>query len=172
MKPPFRHRIAELCLIALPVALLATVATARSTDRDQALKVNAGGLDGPVSQNGDTVLTDVTITQGSLRIEASRATVTRTDGEVTRVVLEGQPASLRQENDAGLPMLARASRIDYDTGSETVLLRGAVQIEQGRDTFRGEQVRYDTRNGHISGDGGTGGRIELTIQPKPRSPAN
>src|SRR5690606_28102636 len=110
--------------------------------------------------------------QGSLRIEARRATVSRDDGEVTRVVLEGAPASLQQENDDGVLMKAQAGRIHYDTTSETVVLSGAVRIDQGRDTFRGERVRYDTRNGRITGDGGDGGRIHLTIQPKSRAAAD
>ncbi len=173
MKHPLRHRTAETLLIGLLAGLLFAVnAFARSTDRDQELKVNAGGLDGPISQSGDTLLTDVVITQGSLRIEAGRATVSRNDGEVTKVVLQGEPASLQQENDDGVLMKARAHRIDYDTGTETVVLTGSVRIDQGRDVFRGERVRYDTRNGRITGDGGQGGRIELTIQPKARTPAD
>ena len=145
---------------------------AHSTDREQPLQVNAGGLDGPVSQNGETVLTDVIITQGTLRIEARRASVRRSDGEVTRVVLEGAPASLQQKNDDGQLMQAQAHNIDYDTSSEIVLLTGTVQIHQGRDEFRGERVRYDTRNGRITSDGGTDGRIQLTIHPKSRAPAD
>jgi len=152
--------------------LLPGIVAARSSDRDQPLDVQAGGLDGPVSQDGDTVLTDVTITQGSLKIDAQRATVSRIDGEVTRVLLKGAPASLQQENDDGQLMTARANLIDYDTSSESVLLTGSVHINQGRDEFRGERVRYDTRNGRITGDGGTDGRIHLTIHPRPRAPAD
>lgn len=171
MKHPPRRRAAETLLIGLATCLLLASgpAFARSSDRDQALDVRAGGLDGPISQSGDTLLTDVTITQGSLRIEAQRATVTRDDGEVTRVVLVGDPARLQQENDDGVLMKAQANNIHYDTSSETVMLTGAVRIDQGRDVFRGERVRYDTRNGRVTGDGGEGGRIHLTIQPKARA---
>ena len=170
MKHPPRHPIAEMLLLGLLTGTMFTgTALARSTDRDQQLDVRAGGLDGPISQNGVTRLTDVIITQGSLRIEAANADVTRDDGEVTQVLLQGEPASLQQESDEGVLMKAQARRIDYDTHSETVVLVGAVRIDQGRDVFRGERVRYDTRNGRISGDGGEGGRIHLTIQPKPRA---
>ena len=173
MKRPLRHSIAETLLLGLLAGLLFVGnAFARSTDRDQELDVRAGGLDGPISQSGITRLTDVIITQGSLRIAAANADVTRDDGEVTKVVLQGQPASLQQENDDGMLMKAQANRIDYDTNTETVVLTGAVRIDQGRDVFRGERVRYDTRNGRITGDGGEGGRIHLTIQPKTRTPAN
>ena len=134
MKHPPRHPIAEMLLLGLLTgAMFAGTALARSTDRDQQLDVRAGGLDGPISQNGVTRLTDVIITQGSLRIEAARATVSRDDGEVTKVVLQGEPASLQQENDDGVLMKAQARRIDYDTHIETVVLTGAVRIDQGRD---------------------------------------
>lgn len=165
------HALKRALAILLTCLLLPGVVAARSSDRDQPLDVRAGGLDGPVSQSGDTVLTDVTIIQGSLRIDAQRATVSRHDGEVTRVLLEGAPASLQQENDTGQLMKAQARLIDYDTNSESVLLTGAVLINQGRDEFRGERVRYDTRQGHILGEGGTDGRIQLTIHPKPRKTA-
>ena len=173
MTLPFRHRVLDRSLATLLICLLfSSVAAARSSDRDQALDVRAGGLDGPISQDGDTVLTDVTIIQGSLKIDALRATVSRSDGEVTRVLLEGSPASLQQENDSGQMMKANAKLIDYDTNSESILLTGSVLINQGRDEFRGERVRYDTRQGRILGEGGSDGRIQLTIHPKPRKTAD
>lgn len=176
MTPPFPPRVVEPALraILLGCALLLACGTAlaRSSDRDQPLDVHAGGLDGLISQHGDTLLTDVIITQGTLRIEAAHATVSRENGNVTRVVLLGEPALLQQENDDGVLMKAQANRIQYDTSSETVLLTGAVRIDQGRDVFRGARVTYDTRNGHISGDGGSGGRIHLTIQPSNKPPAD
>lgn len=176
MTPQLRHRTINQLLVIMLAGLLLLMAGstwARTSDRNQPLDLHAGGLDGPIAQSGDTLLTDVIITQGTLRIEAEHATITRLDGEVTKVVMNGTPASLQQENDEGVLMTAKAQRIDYDTNSETVLLTGAVQIDQGRDTFRGERVSYDSRNGHIKGDGGPGGRIHLTIQPKspPAEPA-
>lgn len=158
----------EFVLAALlgAVLLFPSLGLARSSDRDQMLDIRADGLDGPIAQTGDTELRNVVITQGSLRIDAVKAVISRRDGDVTRVVLTGTPAALQQENDDGQLMKAKARRIDYDTHSEKVVLTGAVEIEQGRDTFRGERVDYDTRNGHITGDGGQGGRIQLTIQPK------
>ncbi len=174
MPPLFPTRILEITCLALASSLLLVSldSSARSTDREQELMVNAGGLDGMIDPDGDTILTEVTIQQGSLRIEAGRATVTRKAGDVTRVLLEGSPASLQQENDDGQLMRAQAQRIEYGTNDETVLLVGAVHINQGRDEFRGEQVRYDTRNGRITGEGGTNNRIQLIIHPKTRTTAD
>lgn len=156
-------------LLALGLALACPAAWARSDDRDQPLSFDAKGADAVLQSDGESRFTEVTITQGTLRIQAAQAAVTQSQGEVTRVVLQGEPASLQQEGDDGVLMRAQAQRIDYDTATEVVVLTGRVQIDQGRDTFRAERVRYDTRNGHISGDGGPGdGRIHLTIQPKPR----
>lgn len=176
MTPLFPRRAPEALLVMLLVgcALLlgSAAAVARSNDRDQPLDIHAGGLDGMIAQHGDTQLTNVIITQGTLRIEAARATITREHGAVTHVLLLGEPALLQQENDDGVLMKAQANRIQYDTSSETVLLTGAVRIDQGRDVFRGARVTYDTRNGRISGDGGAGGRIHLTIQPSNKPPAD
>ena len=170
--PPRRvNKSLGLFALLLITCICCTHAVARSTDRDQPLDLRAEGLDGPIAQSGDTKLRNVTITQGTLRIDATDAVITRVDGEVTKVVLNGSPASLEQENDEGVLMKAQAQMIHYDTSSERVLMTGAVRIEQGRDIFRGERVNYDTRQGRINGDGGEGGRIHLTIQPKAK-PAN
>ena len=167
-----RPRIETITLLVILGLLAGGDVAAHSKDREAELSLKAGGLDGPIQSNGDTILTDASISQGTLKIEAARATVTRKDSEVTRVVLEGKPATLQLENDDGVLMRAQAQRIDYDTDKETVLLTGEVFISQGRDEFRGERVNYDTRNGRITGTGGVGGRIELIIHPKPRTPVN
>ncbi|MEZ5544994.1 MAG: lipopolysaccharide transport periplasmic protein LptA [Lysobacteraceae bacterium] len=156
-------------LIALPVlAMMLFVpdaAQARKSDRDQEVNMSASGLVTALAQDGDTKLTDLVITQGTLRIEAVSGTVTRTKGDFSRIVLEGTPAVMQQENDDGVPMKAQAQRIVYLPQADMVTLTGQVAIDQGQDSFRGESVTYDIGSGRMKADGGTG-RIQMTIQPR------
>jgi lipopolysaccharide export system protein LptA len=165
-----RLRPAEL-LIALVACLAALPSStqARSDDRQQPMAIEADYADATLADDSESILKKVVITQGSLRIEADMATVTRRAGEITRVLLEGKPASLQQQNDNGARMRASAHRIDYDTTSEIVVMTGAVEIDQGADTMRGEKITYNLTDGQLNA-GAEGSRIHMTIQPKPAAP--
>ncbi len=166
-----RHHEPSFVLHATMLALVALVPAstfARDSDRAKEVALSAAGFDGILAEDGDTLVTDLIITQGTLRIEARKGTVTRRAGDFARIVLEGAPAEMAQENNDGVPMKARAHRIDYDPIKDTVKLTGAVAIDQGQDSFRGESVDYDIASGRMKADGGTG-RITMTIQPRKKS---
>ena len=158
---------ALLLMLLLPAAVLA-----RSTDRNQEMQVEATGADAVLNDDGESILTGVTITQGTMQIEANKATITRLKGDITRIVLDGSPARMQQENDNGELMRARAQRIDHNPVTEVIVLTGAVEVDQGTNTMRGERITYDTKSGRLNADGGGGdGRIRMTIKPKPGTPA-
>ena len=158
---------ALLLMLLLPAAVLA-----RSTDRNQEMQVEATGADAVLNDDGESILTGVTITQGTMQIEANKATITRLKGDITRIVLDGSPARMQQENDNGELMRARAQRIDHNPVTEVIVLTGSVEVDQGTNTMRGERITYDTKSGRLNADGGGGdGRIRMTIKPKPGTPA-
>lgn len=167
-----RPRNAELLAFAL--LALASAAAARETDRQQPMSVAADDTDAVLTEDGESrLLGNVLITQGTLRISADAATISRTGGDVVRVVFEGRPARLQQENDNGALMKAQGNRIDYDVAAEHVVLSGAVAVDQAGDTLRGERITYDLKSGRLkaAGDGSEGGRIRMTIQPRPAGAA-
>jgi lipopolysaccharide export system protein LptA len=160
-------------LFALSLMLLAVLlpfdAIAKTSDRTQPMDVESDRTDVEMGDNGDAVLTgNVKITQGSLEVGADRATIQRSNGEIAQVVLTGAPATLKQVNDNGEPMNARAAKIVYTLDSDLVVLTGGVVIEQVRGNMRGESVTYDLKTGRLNG-GGNGGRVKMTILPKNKS---
>ena len=167
-----RRRLPEFVL-GLAVILPAMPAAARESDREQPMSIEADDADTYLTDDGDSKLVgNVRIAQGTLLITAGAATISRRQGDTTRVVLEGQPASMQQENDAGALMKANAGKIDYDVPGESVVLTGNVAVDQGGDTLRGERITYDLKNGRLNASGeGTGerGRIRMTIQPRPKT---
>lgn len=159
-----RPATALLVLLALATA---TTVQARSDDRDQPMDVNADRMDGALVDDGTvTIERNVRITQGSLDIRSDAAEITLRGGEIVRVVLTGSPAVLRQVDDAGQPMQARANRIDYALSSSQVLLTGAVLIDQPRGTLSGERIFYDLDSGRINAGDEDGGRVRMVIQPR------
>jgi lipopolysaccharide export system protein LptA len=168
-------RLAELAVLSLAAVMLTapSLSLARESDRNEPMSVQADDLDSMLEADGDSTLVgNVEISQGTLRISADRATVSRKSGDIARVVFEGRPASMQQQNDNGTPMRASANRIDYDVSAESVLLTGNVAVRNGDDDLRGERISYDLNSGRLqsSGDGSSAGRIRMTIQPRATKP--
>lgn len=167
-------RLRRVEVLALAV-LLPFAADARESDRQQPMDIQAADIDATLADDSVTRLVgNVVITQGTLRIGAASAEISRTDGDIARVLLQGAPASLRQEQDDGTPMSARAARIDYDVKTEVIVLTGAVEVDAGGDSMRGERVTYDIKSGRLNaaGEGSGDGRIRMTIQPRASQPAS
>lgn len=158
-----------LALLALALVVPAPSGHAASRDRDQPMEIDAEDFDGILADDSTLKLRrNVRIVQGSLDIQADAADVSTRGGEIARVVLTGGPARMRQVDDAGQPMTARAQRIDYDLSGNSVVLTGGVEIEQPRGNLSGERVVYDLDSGQINA-GGEGGRVRMVIQPARRS---
>jgi lipopolysaccharide export system protein LptA len=157
-------------LVALSLLLLAIVlpidSLAKTSDRSQPMDVEADRTDAGIGDDSDAILTgNVKITQGTLEVDADRATIQRKAGDISQVVLTGAPAVLKQVNDNGEPMHARAAQIVYTMSSDIVVLTGGVVIEQPRGTLRGETIKYDLKSGRLDG-GGDGSRVKMRILPK------
>ncbi|MGV8941483.1 MAG: lipopolysaccharide transport periplasmic protein LptA [Lysobacter sp.] len=157
---------ASWLLIALVVAF-STQALARQSDRAQPMDINAGKQDGSLDDSTPTVLSGgVTIDQGSLHAEASRAEIRSRGGDISQVVMTGSPASLKQQMDDGTLMTAVASKIDYNVTTDTVVFTGKVSIKQPRGTLSGERVVYNMTTGQVTSGGEGNGRVKMRIMPK------
>jgi len=160
-----KHALAWL-VVAVAIAT-SPAALARQSDRNQPMDIEAGKQQGSLDDNTPTVLSGgVTIEQGTLRAEASRAEITTRGGNISRVVLTGSPAKLSQQMDDGTPMSAIASNIDYNVTSEVVVFTGGVNITQPRGTLSGERVVYNMTSGEVTSGGEGAGRVKMRIMPR------
>ncbi|QDH69339.1 lipopolysaccharide transport periplasmic protein LptA [Marilutibacter alkalisoli] len=156
----------------LAIALLAVLPAdllARSSDRNQPMDIDADDFDHSLNESQPTVfIGNVVIKQGTLDIRSVRAEVTVRNGEPTRAVLTGSPATLKQEMDDGSPFNARANRIDYDLTVDTVTLTGDVSVRQDGNTMNGPRLVYNMRTGRVqaSSNASDNGRVKLRIMPK------
>ncbi len=165
--------IAKLAL-AVAAACCAHGAVAKSSDRQQTMRVQADRSDCTVTDAGPCVLTgNVNIVQGSLVIDAARADIRQGDGDIQSAKLSGSPVRLRQEMDNGGVMHATAARVDYDLSQDTVVFVGGAVVQQpGRGSIAGERIVYNMRTGQVQGGGGSdGGRVTLQFEPRNRAPA-
>lgn len=146
--------------------LLPGIAGAKSTDRQQPMDISADNMDSLLTDTSESSIAgNVVISQGTLKIEADKALVTRVKGEITKVTLLGSSARLQQTNDNGDTMRASAKEIVYFLGNDQIHLKGGVVIDQARGSMRGESIRYDIKSGRLTG-GNDGNRLQMRILPK------
>jgi len=159
--------VAGVLLAAIAAAFPVAGALARSSDRQKAMDIEAGRQVGTLSGNSVNQLSGgVHITQGSLDITSSSATITLADGDPTRAVFTGGPVSLKQELDDGSPMSARADNVDYNLKTEIVVFTGNVSINNPRGTLSGQRVVYNLKTGNVESGGEGAGKVKVRILPK------
>lgn len=162
-------------LMPLLLALLAAsgVAFARSTDRNQPLDVESNSNDCSIADDGPCTFTgNVHLVQGTLVVNAARADVQRGGGDIRRVILTGSPVTLTQQLDNGSTLNARAAKVDYDMGTDTVVFTGGAVIDQpGRGNIAGERIAYNMGTGQVQSGGDGSGRVKMRILPKNARPA-
>ena len=170
MNPMLPAKLASLLLLAS--ALVPAVGFAKSSDRNQAMTIDAAGSDcNLVDANGKCRFSgNVVITQGTLEIHADTADILQKDGEPERVILSGKQATLKQQMDDNTWMNARADTLDYNVNSEVIILTGNYRIESERGSNAGQRMVYNMRSGAMQA-GGDGTRVRTVIQPKNKAPA-
>ena len=161
------HRLAEPLLVIFIALVAAGAAHARSADRSKPMDIDAGRQEGTLDDSSPTILSGgVHITQGTLDIQSSTATISTRNGDPSRAVLTGAPVVLKQQMDDGTPMTARASQVDYDLSTETVVFTGNVVIDQPRGSMSGQRVVYNMKTGRVDSGGQGNGRVKMRILPK------
>ncbi len=159
---------AAACAISL---LVPAFASAKSTDRNQDMSIDAGAQSGTLVGDGKTVLSQgVIIIQGTLDLRSSDAEIYMKDGEAVRAVFTGKQAKLKQQLDDGSWMDASADRIDYDIKAEVLTMTGNYHVKSARGTNTGQKMTYNTRTGEMN-SGGDGSRVRTVIPPKNKTAA-
>ena len=130
------------------------------------MDIESGNADYSMNESRPTVLSGgVTIVQGTLRINASRADITQRNGDPVRAVLTGGPVKLSQQLDNGTPMSAVASKVDYDLQGDIVVFTGNVSIQQPSGSLAGQRVVYNMKTGQVT-SGSPGSRTKMRILPR------
>lgn len=155
---------AKFCLLA--AFAFSAAAGAKSSDRLLPMDMSADAGDAVLTDDGESTISgNVQITQGTLKLEADKAVITRSKGITSKVTLIGNPVRMQQQNDENELMKATARQIVYLISAEQLSLTGGVVIDQPRGSMRGETIRYDLKTGRMTA-GGDGNRIQMRLEPK------
>ena len=184
---PRAHSANSLRTIAIALAVATTGAHALSTDRNKEMVADsdyAKMQQGTDTKPGINYLTgDVRIAQGSMKAHGDEATIYMhpksakhaPDSDASngpqRVVLVGKKTQAHmqqlQDNGDGL-ITADANKIDFNSDTGIADLTGNVTIvQQGRGTFHGTHMTYNTNTGEMeSGDNTAANRVHMIMLPK------
>lgn len=167
-----------LRILSLTTALLMTApVSALERDRYEQIDVRADNSDLDSANGLVKLVGNVTITQGSLKVDAEAADVHQNSrsGEIERIVLRGTPARMEQalDNAAG-HMRASASEIDYNARQDTIVLTGGVRIMDPRGTLTGERVTYNVAGGNVRAQSGSSEQVRMVFpgRQQPATPEN
>lgn len=161
--------------MALFSGLLATLpfaqAEARESDLQQPIDVSADRSEYDEREGTQTLIGNVEISQGSMRISAERVVIRLKDLKLARVEGSGTPIRFEQENEAGEPIRGEAREISYDATSGTLVLSGAATLARPGQTLTSERIVFEARTQKVSAEGGPdkdgepGGRVNIRIEP-------
>ncbi len=178
-------------VLACALLAAASAAHALSTDRNQQMFVDADYSKMQQSSDDKPGVSNLTgnvqIVQGSMKAHGDEGIIYQhatnakdaqgndISGGIQRVVLIGKKTQAHmqqlQDNDGGL-ITADADRIDYNSDTSIADLTGNVTIvQQGRGTFHGTHMTYNTDTGEMeSGDNTPANRVHMVMEPKKTAP--
>lgn len=170
-------------LTAILLMLACAPATnALSTDKNQAIEIEADSAELDDRKNVTVYTGNVVVVQGSIRMTGEKMTVHYTDdNDLESVVMVGKPATYKQlPDDSDIYDEAEALRMEYYSPQSLIVLIDNALVKQEGLRFSGSRIEYDTENSRIKAkgrpdktageaDSGTDsgdGRVRITIKPK------
>ena len=114
----------------------------------------------------------VTISQGSLNIQADKVTIYSENETLNKIIAVGKPAQFKQQaqKDQG-DVLAKASTIEYRIIQKTITLVGKASLDQDGSTITGNQINYDMHASRVEASSSNdSGPIQVVIPAASLSP--
>lgn len=158
-------------MLALALGTLCAPAFAEKADSSKPIEVNADSASLDQKQGINVFEGNVIITQGTLSLRAQKTVATQDANRRQKLQATGSPVYFRQKLDGQAEYVdGQASRVDYDSANNTVVLTGKAQVKRGKDIVNGEQITYNTATEiyQVKGQGGsnTTGRVTIILQPQ------
>lgn len=154
------------CYFFIGLFGLSLPALALKGDTDQPINIDSGTQSLDMEKNIVTFSDNVVITQGSIHIRAAQVTITRQEGKKETVKASGSPVTFQQTLDDGKIVKGSAAHVDYDLGTEFLILRGNAQLRQQDSFIQASQITYDVKKQQLKATSGEkSGRVKTVLIP-------
>ena len=168
-----RGLAAAMC--ALFLALCPAPAAGEKADRDKPTEIEADRMTSDEVRRLTVFQGNVVLTKGTLTVHADRIVVRQDVEGYQHSVATGDPVRFKQRQDPrdgkdGGWVQGEALRIEIDDRKSTVELFDKAWVKRDGDEINGDHIFVDQRADFFSAsagkDGGSGGRVRATLQPK------
>jgi len=158
-----------LATLVLAASLLAaSPVTARESDLREPIDVSADRSEYDQRSGTQTLIGNVEIRQGTMRISAEQVAISLSGGKLARIEGSGSPIRFEQENDDGEKITGEASTIDYDATDGTLVLAGGATLSQPGQSLSSERIAFDARSQKVRAEGGGNeGRVTIRLDAPP-----
>ena len=167
-----------LILAAIVAAApLAAPAFAEKGDREKEIVVGADRLLADQASRTSTFEGSVVVTQGTMRMTASKVTVREDKDKHQYYVANGTPVTFRQKRDNTDEWIEGfADRAEFDDRNDVLKLFTRARVKRNNDELAGDVITYDMKKevaevsgapGGASAPAGTG-RVKVIITPPKR----
>ena len=169
--------------IVLPLraaALAASLAHAERSDREKEIVVGAYRLIADDANRPSTFEGSVVVTQGTMRMTASKVTVKEDAERHKYYVANGSPVSFRQKRDKVDEWVEGfAERAEFDDRNDVLKLFNRAKVKSNTSEITGEFITYDMRKDLAEVTGTAPGaatqpgqgtpRVKVVIQPNKKA---
>jgi len=160
----------QLSLLACTYLFATQLAFALPDDRKKPIHIAANSAQIDENSGITTYTGNVLITQGTMKIKAAKVNLYQKNNDVNRIVATGSPASFSQQASANQAITdAFGQRLEYQVDQQTITITGNARVEQDKNQFSGERIVYQMEKSLVnaySGEGNSGQRVQMIIQPK------
>ncbi|MGR6982037.1 lipopolysaccharide transport periplasmic protein LptA [Testudinibacter sp. P27/CKL/0425] len=142
-------------------------ASALKSDTQQPINISSDNQSLDLENNIVTFSDNVVITQGSILINANKVTIIRptNDSGKEKIEATGNPVTFQQQLDNGKPINGKASKVNYDLGSQYLVLTGNAQLKQLDSQINAEVITYDVQQQKMIAKNSGKGRVKTILYP-------
>ncbi|AWX14924.1 lipopolysaccharide transport periplasmic protein LptA [Mergibacter septicus] len=157
--------------IFLTLALMFSTTTlfALTNDSQQPINVVSNKQTLDLEKNLVTFTDQVVITQGSMKINADKVIIIRSnkkDNNKNTDLIEafGKPVTFQQQLDNGKLVQGKADKVHYDVAKEFLQLSGNASLQQQDSKISGNLITYDVKKQQLKA-GFDGSRVKTVLLP-------
>lgn len=140
-------------------------ASALKGDTDQPINIDSGSQSLDMENNVVVFSDNVVITQGSIKINAAKVTITRQEGKKETIDASGSPVTFQQTLDNGKPVNGKGNSVHYDLGSEFLTLTGNAELKQLDSFIKANKITYDVKKQQLKATSGGKSRVKTVLIP-------
>lgn len=157
-------KLMKLLLVSLCVGMSAS-ALALKGDTDQPINIESGSQSLDMENNVVIFSDNVLITQGSIKINAAKVTITRQEGKKEVIDATGSPVTFQQTLDNGKPVQGKGNSVHYDLATEFLILNGNAELKQVDSFIRAQKITYDVKKQQLRASSGGKSRVKTVLIP-------